>query len=322
MPRLARSVRPALIALMVMATASACGDDAGADPDEITIVTSTSVYGDIASVVAGDLAAVRSIVTSGTQDPHEYEATAQDRLALDGADLIVANGGGYDGFIDTLLEGSDTEAVVLDAVEISGLAPEEDHDESGEEAEEDAEEDGHVHLEGFNEHVWYDAHAVEQVADSIRAELSAIDPDNEVAYQANYDAFAADLETLEAGIEQVHGTIDGQRVLSSEPVPAYLLAEAGLEDVTPAEFTEAVEEGADVPPRALADTLDLIEGGDIAVLAYNPQTETSTTEQVRAAAQAAGIPVVEFVETLPEGASYLTWMQANLDALAEALGAS
>ncbi len=43
----------------------------------------------------------------------------------------------------------------------------------------------------------------------------------------------------------------GGVVATTEPVPAYLLAELGLDDETPAEFTEAIEEGADVPPLAL-----------------------------------------------------------------------
>ena len=105
-------------------------------------------------------------------------------------------------------------------------------------------------------------------------------------------------------------------------MPAYLLAEAGLVDVTPADFTEAVEEGADVPPRALQETLDLVAAGDLSVLAYNSQTEDATTQQVRAAAEEQGLPVVEFTETLPEGTSYLAWMQANLDRLTEALDAA
>ena len=37
------------------------------------------------------------------------------------------------------------------------------------------------------------------------------------------------------------------------------------------------------------------------------------------AAEAAGIPVVSFTETLPEGTDYVDWMSANLDALEIAL---
>ena len=98
-----------------------------------------------------------------------------------------------------------------------------------------------------------------------------------------------------------------------------LFSELGFEDGTPEEFSEAIEEGADVPPLALQQTLDLIDSGDVRLLAYNEQTESPETQRVRESAESAGIPVVTFVETLPEGETYVSWMQANVAAMADAL---
>ena len=56
-------------------------------------------------------------------------------------------------------------------------------------------------------------------------------------------------------------------------------------------------------------------------LVYNEQTSGPETEQVLAAAQTAGVPVVPVTETLPEGEDYLAWMGANLDAVVAALTA-
>ena len=123
-----------------------------------------------------------SFITNAAQDPHEYEASAQDRLALDKADVVVKNGGGYDPFIDALLESGDAEPAVLDAVEISGLAPHDDEDadeqhEDEEHADEEhADEDEHAHIEGFNEHVWYDFGTMTKVAEALGDELSELDP--------------------------------------------------------------------------------------------------------------------------------------------------
>jgi zinc/manganese transport system substrate-binding protein len=222
---------------------------------------------------------------------------------------------------------------VLSAVEISGLAPEEGEDEHAHEEEHSDEEhseeghsheeeghEGHDHIEGFNEHVWYDFHTVEKLAEEISHELGELDPDNASTYEENYQAFAEQVEELEASAGELRSTAEGQGAAITEPVPVYLLAEVGLENLTPEEFSEAVEEGADVPPRVLQETLDLMDSGDVAVLAYNAQAEDATTEQVRAAAEAAGVPVVDMTETLPEGQTYLEWQQSNLDALAAALG--
>ena len=47
-------------------------------------------------------------------------------------------------------------------------------------------------------------------------------------------------------------------VAVTEPVPLYLLEDAGLENGTPAEYTAAIEEDADVPPAVLKATVDLV----------------------------------------------------------------
>lgn len=308
------------IALPVAALALAgcsSGGDGSSSEDGIQIVASTNVYGDIAEAVAGDLADVTSIITSSAQDPHEYEASAQDRLALNRADIVIENGGGYDAFLDALLESSDGGAAVLNAVDISGLAPADGDHEEGDHEEEGHE--GHQHIEGFNEHVWYDFHTVEHVAEELSHKLADLDPDNAGAYEENYAKLAAQIEELEASAESLKEAAEGRGVAITEPVPLYLLAEVGLVNQTPEEFSEAVEEGADVPPRVLADTLELFDGDQVSVLAYNEQTEDSTTEQVRAAAEDAGVPVVDFTETLPDNMSYVEWQQSNIDNLADAL---
>ena len=56
------------------------------------------------------------------------------------------------------------------------------------------------------------------------------------------------------------------------------------------------------------------------MLVYNEQTSGPQTEQVVDAAKADGIPAVPVTETLPDGQDYLSWMQANIRALSQALG--
>ena len=314
---------------LVLAGCAAPSEPAASDG--LSIVASTIVYGDIASRIAGDAATVTSIITSAAQDPHSYEASAQDQLAISKADVVIENGGGYDPFIDMLLDASGSTAVVINASATSGLMPEDADSEKKDKAEgeehaegekhAEGEEHDHAHIEGFNEHVWYDFHAMEALADAIAVELSALDPENADIFEANAAAFAADLEPLEAMAEELHDRLEGSSVAVTEPVAIYLLAEAGLDNVTPEEFTEAIEEGADVPPVALNDTLTLVESGSVVLLAYNSQTASPETERIRDAATAAGVPIVEFTETLPDGQNYISWMKSNLEAIKAALPA-
>ncbi len=302
---------PALAAASVLAVAglTGCATTSTADDGRLSIVASTNVYGDIAAQIAGDHATVTSIITSAAQDPHSYEASAQNQLAIADADLVIRNGGGYDPFVDSLVDASGNDGVVLlDAVEISGLA-----------ADEAVADDGHGHIEGFNEHVWYSFEAMDALAQELAAQLGDLDAANADSYRANYEGFAADLGALEQRAHDLHEEFEGTGVAITEPVPLYLLAELGLDNMTPDEFSEAIEEGADVPPLVLDETLQLFTTGAVGLLAYNEQTAGAETDEVRAAAEAAGIPVVSFTETLPDGADYLSWMTDNLEAVAAAL---
>lgn len=335
--------------------ASGSSDDSGL----VRVVASTNVYGDIAASIGGDLVDVTSIISNQAQDPHSYEATARDQLTLSKAQLVVANGGGYDPFIDTLLGGNhNSDVVTVTATEVSGLegdghaddgpddgstgapatddtdtAGETDADTAGETntdtavetdtdtaGETDTDTDDHDHVEGTNEHVWYSLDAMDHVAEEIAHELGSIDPDNSAAYASNYEDFAAQIDTLEARADEIAVTASGRGAAITEPVPLYLMLEVGLENRTPEAFSSAIEEGSDVAPAVLRETLDVLGSGSIALLAYNEQTAGAETEQVREAAEAAGIPVVSFAETMPEGDDYIGWMGANLDAIETALG--
>lgn len=308
LPKTVRVLLGGAVAVSLFGCASPASGDGGgaataADDGLIQVVASTNVYGDIASRIGGDLVEVSSIITSAAQDPHSYEASAQDQLALSEADLVIENGGGYDPFIDTLLDGSDNaDVLVLDASNASGLLAE-----------------GDESVEGFNEHVWYSFDAVDEIAHEIARDLGELDESDADVFEANYDAFAAELAVLHDRGRGMNTLTEGKSVAITEPVPVYLLEDVGLTNATPGEFSEAIEEGTDVAPAVLQETLDIFASGTVALLAYNEQTAGPETEQVRAAAEDADVPVVSLTETLPEGETYLDWMTANLDAIEAAL---
>ncbi|MDQ1135224.1 zinc/manganese transport system substrate-binding protein [Microbacterium sp. SORGH_AS 1204] len=315
------------------APAATSSDASGAD--KVTVVASTDVYGSIAEAIGGDFVAVTSIITSPTQDPHEYEASAQDQLTLKDAGLVIENGGGYDSFMESLVEASGTTAPVITAVEFNHDYPgAASHDEAhgdeatpapSESAAEDghdhAEGEGHDHIEGFNEHVWYDPHTVEDLANDIAARLGELAPDHAADFSANAEAFLGEIAGLEDSLGQIEAKDAGAKVFVTEPVPVYLIEAAGLDNATPNEFSESVEEGQDVPPATLLEALQLLDSGAIKVMIVNPQTGGAEVTQVEDEAKAKNIPVIEFTETLPEGQTYISWMQSNITALSDALAA-
>ncbi|MGV8912169.1 MAG: metal ABC transporter solute-binding protein, Zn/Mn family [Rhodoglobus sp.] len=306
----------ALLAVSALTLAGCSATTPTEDDGTINVVASTSVYGELVSTLGGDAVSVTSLIDNAAQDPHSYEGSARDQLAVSRADIVVVNGGGYDPFAEALYESSGESAILVTAVDASGLLaddPEHDH------ADEHSTDDGHDHIEGFNEHVWYSFHAMEHIAEHISDELTALDPESSDKFDANLSAFLIEIEGLEAQAAQISELAADRGAAVTEPVAVYLLEAVGLNNVTPPAFTEAIEEGADVPPTALRDVLELIESGKAALLAYNEQTASPETERVRLTADDEAVPVVSFTETLPEGSSYVEWMSSNLDAIAAAL---
>ncbi len=321
-----RLIAPAALAAasaLVLAGCATAGPGAETADGRLQVVASTNVYGQIAEEIGGDLVEVTSIVTSDAQDPHSFEPTARDQLTVSDADLIIENGGGYDAFIDALIESSGSEAPVITAVEFSHDWPENAGHEAETADEAHADDEGHdhdhAHVEGFNEHVWYDPHTIEHVAEAIAEVLSALQPDDAATFEANAEAFVGEVAGLEDALGEIDAAHAGAPVFVTEPVPAYLVAAAGLENVTPDAFSEAVEEGQDVPPATLLESLTLLRDGDVRVVITNTQTGGAETTQVVDEADGLGIPVLAFSETLPEGQTYISWMQANIEALAGAL---
>lgn len=324
------------LALAGAFTLSACSSDATgattlADGQRANVVASTNVWGSVAAAVAGDRADVTSIISDPSSDPHSFEASPRDAAAITDADLVVYNGGGYDEFIDDVLTSTPGKKTV-DAFSLYGAetdlhgdhAAESDHAAhaaSTAPAESAAEHAGHDHS-GVNEHVWYDIPTVDAVAKQIATELGTIDPVNSAAYTANAAAFHEQLHGVTAitgGVAQAHSQAP---VAQTEPIAHYLLVATDLRDETPEDFTKAVEDGHDPPPAAVAATRDLLEAKKVKVLLYNSQTQDKTTQNIRDAAESAGIPVVEVTETLPDGLDYIQWQTRTAEALAAALNAA
>ncbi|MBP2406841.1 metal ABC transporter solute-binding protein, Zn/Mn family [Streptomyces syringium] len=299
---------PALLVATCTALALGCesgssgaGSSATGRPGAVPVVASTNVYGDIVRQIGGDRVEVSSIIGDPSQDPHSYEAGTQNQLALSRARVVVENGGGYDDFVGRMLRGTkNSSAQVVNAVRVSGKTPA-----AGQE---------------LNEHLWYDVPAMGKVADRIADALAKAAPGDASAFRRNAEEFRGKLTALQAEEARIKADHGGAAVAVTEPLPLYLTEASGLRNMTPADFSEAVEEGTEVSPGSLRETLDLLTGKRVKALVYNEQTTGPQTEKVKRAAEDHGIPVVPVTETLPAGKDYVGWMTANVHALRRALG--
>lgn len=337
-----------------------CGGEtqAAGDGDGTTVVTSTNVYASLVEAVAADTEVeVEPIIDDAAQDPHEYEASSRDQLTLSRADMVVMNGGGYDGFVTTMLDALDTEPAVVDAVSVSDLpgaaeaaagghdhshshdhgseeGGEGDHD-HGDDAEgeghdhegEDSEEGhaGHDHAGddhgpgGFNEHVWYSIPTMVSLVEEIEHHLAEVAPDDAAAFQENAQALTDELTGLQSRVEELAGEHDGEAAAVTEPVALWLFEDLGLTNVVPEDFVYSVEAGSDVSPLVVAQATEALETQDVQVFAYNSQTSGPEADALHETAVDQGVPVVEMTETIQTDDDYVTWMTGIVDSVEQAL---
>jgi zinc/manganese transport system substrate-binding protein len=289
----------AALAAVVLTTLSACSTSSATD-GRLQVVASTDVYADIVRAVAGSRVDITSFLGDPSQDPHSFEASPRNQLAVSRADVIIENGGGYDDFMNRMRAASaKADATTIDVVALSGhRAPP-----GGE----------------LNEHVWYDFATVDKLVTRLVSVLSARRPADAATFRTHAHRFTDRLRTLKRTEAQLRARYGGAPVAVTEPVPDYLLGACGLVNRTPTQFSASVAEGTDVSASVLEQTLNLFSTHAVRVLVYNEQSGGAQPDLVVAAARAAAIAVVPVTETLPAAATYLSWMRANLSALAEAL---
>lgn len=308
-----------------------------------TVYATTNVWGSVAKAVGGDKANVIVGVDDLSQDPHDYQATATDKLNITKSAVMLVNGGGYDDWGMSLAESVSHKPVVINAVALSGLSPNTDNaaDESASEQHQhdtqheiktadpqpsdhphvpsEAHSEVHSHSHGdFNEHVFFSLDTAKKVAEAVNKQLAATSPANQAIYAKNTQQFIQQIDALKVKAQQI-----GQRkaitAFATEPVIGYLLADMGIKDVTPKAYAVQSETDAGVSVKVLNDSKSLLSNKQVGLLVVNAQTEDATSKQLITLAKASTVPVVAVYETLPDGVtSYTQFIEKTLDDFAAA----
>jgi zinc/manganese transport system substrate-binding protein len=163
---------------------------------------------------------------------------------------------------------------------------------------------------------------VDAVARQVAQRLAQAEPGDAAGLQQRAQAFTARVDQIARQTAAIGAGRPGTTVISTEPIAHYLLRTAGIQDVTPQDFVDAVENESDPSAASLQEVRTALTGRRVTALVFNPQTETPVVEGLRGTATSAGVPVVQVTETLPAGVpDYLTWVDGTRRALATAVGA-
>src|SRR5262245_29342242 len=98
-------------ALLVTVLLAAVAHPAAAQ-DKVKVVATFSILADLVKNVGGDRVEVAALV-GPNGDAHVYAPTPTDAKTLAAARLVVANGFGFEGWIDRLVKASGTKAAMV-----------------------------------------------------------------------------------------------------------------------------------------------------------------------------------------------------------------
>lgn len=263
---------------------------------KLAVVTATNVWADVAAQVGGDLVSVTSIIGAEGADPHEYDADVRDVASVHAAQLVIVNGLGYDGFLSRLVAADPSGRDVVDAASVVH-APRE-----------------------ANPHLWYRPAYVDDVASAIADALTRRLPDERAEIAANLAALRADMAEVSGEIATIRARYAGIAVAYTEPVPQYLVEDAGLRLGVPAGFARALGQELEPSPSDSRAFEDALRTRSVKVLLYNSQVGDPQTRRLRDLAERSRVPVVSVRETAPDGVGLARWQSEQARALLEALG--
>ena len=181
-----RTSLPATLVLAVLAVA-ACSDQDDTEASDPTLLATTSIWADVATNVAcGEQ--VAAIIPAGA-DPHSFEPSLRDRGILDGAEFVLANGGGLEGTLVDLLEvaAADGTAVVEMTSHVKPLL-------------------------GDDPHVWQDPARVAAALPAVADALVAAGRD-ESRIRGCAEDYGAELTALDAEIAALFADLPSERRL-------------------------------------------------------------------------------------------------------------
>ncbi|MBW9088841.1 metal ABC transporter substrate-binding protein [Rhizobium wenxiniae] len=193
--------RTLLLTGLIAASLGAFGTPAFAQDKKLSVVASFSIIGDLAKQVGGDHIELRTLV-GPDGDAHVYEPRPADAMALARADVILVNGLLLEGFMDRLIEASQTAAPVTTVTDGANIL----NDPKG----------GHYHfVDGKaifhatpnDPHAWQSVANVKTYVQNIEKAFCAADADDCATYKSNAAAYTEKLTALDTDIKAQIGAI-------------------------------------------------------------------------------------------------------------------
>jgi ABC-type Zn uptake system ZnuABC Zn-binding protein ZnuA len=297
-----------LVVVLSAILAAGCGDDSDDGDDSsaaLNVVTTLPLFADMVSNIAGDRAAIDSLLPPGA-DPHTFEPSPSDTRKIAEADVIFANGLGLEPSILRAIGANISSDAVL--VELAEAAI----------------GSGVTTLPGqgsSDPHLWMDPEIGRHYAAIILDTLSLADPAGSETYNDSYEAYTALLDDTAQYMRDITADVptDRRQIVSTHDAFGYLARSIDFEIagfVVPGP-------GQDASPDDISELITTIDDLAIPAVFTEPQTsvETRVLEQI---ASDVGVEVCALYSgALDETVrTYVELLRFDAEELARCLGGS
>lgn len=296
----------------IPAQADACPKRAAVDGRPLrvasTVAPLTSI---IANIASGTPTVVTGVVPEGTNS-HTYEPPPSVAATLEQADIVFLNGLGLEDPTRTLAEANASDGAVRCELGTAVLPRDEwAYDFS-------FPEDGGKP----NPHLWTNPPMGRDYAEVVRDSLVAADPANAAAYEANFTAFAAKIDALDAAMTEATATLPAEQrqLLTYHDAYAYFAKHYGwtvIGAIQPSSFDEP-------SAKDVAALIEQVRSTGVQAIFGSEVFPSTVLEQIGAETGVRYIDVLRDDDLLGEpGDPEHTWlglMRFNYVTMLEALG--
>lgn len=270
--------------------------------ERLQVVTSFSILADLTAEIGGEHVAITNLV-GADEDAHVYQPTPNDARALLTADLVIANGLGFEPWLPRLMSSTESLATYIEASK--GVLP--------------------IWLEEDGEklpdpHAWQSLAHAEIYLKNITTALVNADPANAEYYETQRASYLERVGELLIEVRQSLGKLSAsqRKVITSHDAFGYLGQAYGLNFIAPQGLsTESEPSAADVAALIRQIREDQVR----AVFVENirdPRLMERIAEE--AGAKVGGTLYSDALASEGPASSYLVMYRHNVETLVEALG--
>lgn len=154
-------------------------------------------------------------------------------------------------------------------------------------------------LTGVDPHIWLSPALVKKMAEKMLIEISAINPTEKEKYLANFKAFTAEIDSLDAEIRRIFSSYNGKKIISFHPSLSYFAREYGFEQLS-------LESGGKEPtPQRMTELIDLARRENIKVIYIQGELDR---EHARVFAEETGGQIIQVYPLKPDWSGNLREM--------------